>query len=187
MLKYASTFYSHGIPLRLGVVFVVNDDKSISGFQDASVAMLNYYNFVWDDVEGDGFLTPKTVINHFLEKYPDQDSNDVFNEDSDYDQGRSVGLSFLKSSGLGAAPKVLLNGVVLDDAAISPLHFEETVVSEVMKATPKLQRAIMSGKLKEKDNVMNWILSQMSMKSVRLAMLWITFTCKCDFTGSGNE
>lgn len=28
------------------MVFVVNDDKSLSGFEDASVAMLNYYNFV---------------------------------------------------------------------------------------------------------------------------------------------
>ena len=30
----------------MGVVFVVNDDKSVSGFEDSSVAMLNLYNFV---------------------------------------------------------------------------------------------------------------------------------------------
>lgn len=31
---------------RLGVVFVTNDDLDVTGFDDASVAMLNLYNFV---------------------------------------------------------------------------------------------------------------------------------------------
>uniref|UniRef100_A0A914ZER9 UDP-glucose:glycoprotein glucosyltransferase 1 n=3 Tax=Parascaris TaxID=6254 RepID=A0A914ZER9_PARUN len=176
LLKFAYSFYTHEIPIRLGVVFVVNDDKSLSGFEDASVAMLNYYNFVKIDqnvpkaihalvkvlekAEGEDFLTPKIVINEFLENYPDQDSNDVFSVDSDYDSGRSTGRAFLTASGLGFAPKVLLNGVVLDDSGVTADRFEETVINEVMKATPKLQKAIMSGKLKDKDNVMNWILSQ---------------------------
>uniref|UniRef100_A0A914RA00 UGGT thioredoxin-like domain-containing protein n=1 Tax=Parascaris equorum TaxID=6256 RepID=A0A914RA00_PAREQ len=38
--------WGNSVKLILGVVFVVNDDKSLSGFEDASVAMLNYYNFV---------------------------------------------------------------------------------------------------------------------------------------------
>uniref|UniRef100_F1KR85 UDP-glucose:glycoprotein glucosyltransferase 1 n=1 Tax=Ascaris suum TaxID=6253 RepID=F1KR85_ASCSU len=176
LLKFAYSFYTHEIPIRLGVVFVVNDDKSLSGFEDASVAMLNYYNFVKIDqnvpkaihalvkvlekAEGEDFLTPKNVINEFLENYPDQDSNDVFSVDSDYDSGRSTGRAFLTASGLGFTPKVLLNGVVLDDSGVTAERFEETVINEVMKATPKLQKAIMSGKLKDKDNVMNWILSQ---------------------------
>lgn len=31
---------------RLGIVFVANDEKEITGFDDASVAMLNLYNFI---------------------------------------------------------------------------------------------------------------------------------------------
>lgn len=31
---------------RLGIVFVANDEEDITGFDDASVAMLNLYNFV---------------------------------------------------------------------------------------------------------------------------------------------
>ncbi|VDP15003.1 unnamed protein product [Onchocerca flexuosa] len=46
LLQYALRFYAHEIPIRLGVVFVVNDEKEVSGFDDASVAMLNLYNFV---------------------------------------------------------------------------------------------------------------------------------------------
>lgn len=48
-----------------------------------------------------------------------------------------------------------------------------------MKATPKLQKAIMSGKLKDKDNVMNWILSQVwSFYSIHL---------ECDVSGFFKE
>ncbi|VDO51479.1 unnamed protein product [Brugia timori] len=45
-MQYALRFYAHEIPVRLGVVFVANDEKEITGFDDASVAMLNLYNFI---------------------------------------------------------------------------------------------------------------------------------------------
>ncbi|MFH4973666.1 hypothetical protein AB6A40_000375 [Gnathostoma spinigerum] len=176
LLKYAYTFFAHEIPIRLGVVFVVNENKAVSGLQDASVAMLNLYNYVktdegvanailaltkvYDAAEGRDFLTAKDVVRHFSKVYSDQDVNDVFGPESDYDHGRTTGQEFLRKSGLGSTPKVLLNGIVLDDAGITPERFEETVITEIMKVTPKLQQAIRKGKLKNRDNVMNWILSQ---------------------------
>ncbi|EFO25210.1 UDP-glucose:Glycoprotein Glucosyltransferase containing protein [Loa loa] len=174
LLHYALRFYAHEIPVRLGVVFVTNDEKETSGFDDASVAMLNLYNFikmnngiqkaldVLTEVLNvkEESVSPKDVLSYFQIKYPNHDPNDVFGSDSDYNNGRSTGYKFLRDSGLGLTPKVLLNGIVLDDSGITADHFEETVMMEIMRVTSRLQKAVMEKKLKDQDNVMNWILSQ---------------------------
>ncbi|VDN59239.1 unnamed protein product [Dracunculus medinensis] len=179
-LNMAYNFYKHEIPIRLGFIFVVNTDKSISGFDDPSVAMLNLYNFIKTDggilkaitslikiltkseenSEKKNLLTSNDVLSFFQERYPDQDLNDIFGLDTDYDSGRSSGKKFLLDSGLKDVPKVLLNGIVLDDSGIGPLRLEETVTNEIMKETSRIQRAIAKGKLTDDDNVMNWILNQ---------------------------
>ncbi|KAK6112554.1 UDP-glucose:Glycoprotein Glucosyltransferase family protein [Brugia pahangi] len=174
LLQYALRFYAHEIPVRLGVVFVANDEKEITGFDDASVAMLNLYNFIKSNngiqkaldvlIEvlnvKEESVSPKDVLSYFQMKYPNHDPNNVFGSNSDYDNGRSTGHKFLRDSGLGLTPKVLLNGVVLDDSGITADHFEETVMMEIMRVTSRLQKAVMEKKLKDQDNVMNWILSQ---------------------------
>lgn len=33
-------------------------------------------------------------------------------------------------------------------------------MAEIMRFTPTLQKAVVKGKLKDKDNVMNWVMSQ---------------------------
>ncbi|EYB94717.1 hypothetical protein Y032_0168g187 [Ancylostoma ceylanicum] len=71
-----------------------------------------------------------------------------------------VGFDFLKRSAIGEAPKVLLNGYILDDAGITGDKFEETVMMEVMRITPKLQSAVINGHLKDRVNVGNWIMEQ---------------------------
>lgn len=58
------------------------------------------------------------MVSQFKRMYKDEDPDLVFGADSDYDKGRQAGTQFLKSSGLGAAPKVLLNGVPLDDSGV---------------------------------------------------------------------
>lgn len=37
---------------------------------------------------------------------------------------------------------------------------EESILSQVMKQTYPLQKAVMAGKLTNKDNVQNWIMNQ---------------------------
>ncbi|KAM3728409.1 UDP-glucose:glycoprotein glucosyltransferase [Dirofilaria immitis] len=174
LLQNALKFYIHEIPVRLGVVYVTNDENEITGFDDASVAMLNLYNFVKINsgirkavdvlievlnVEQQS-VSPKDVLSYFQVKYPDHDPNDVFGSNSNYDNGRAIGHKFLRDSGLGLTPKVLLNGIVLDDSDITSDHFEETIMMEIMRVTSRLQKAVMEKRLKDQDNVMNWILSQ---------------------------
>lgn len=61
---------------------------------------------------------------------------------------------------MGSIPKVLINGIVIEDSEIGPDKLEEAISMKVMKQTSNIQKAVMSGKLTDKDNVQNWILSQ---------------------------
>lgn len=72
---------------------------------------------------------------------------------------------------------MLINGVVLDDSSVGFFgvtlfrifknHFqlqsdriEEAIFMQIMKLTTSLQKAVVSGRLTDKDNVQNWVLSQ---------------------------
>lgn len=174
LIKTAHQFFVHQVPLRIGFIFVVNDDKSVSGKDDVGVALLNLYNFAKTD------KTPAKAINlltkcietyngkptvsdvhHFFKKtFKDQEIDDVFSLDSDYDTGRTAGKAFVEKSGIGSLPKVMVNGIVLDDAGIGPDKLDESILTTIMKQTPTIQRAVMTGKLTDKDNVQNWIMSQ---------------------------
>uniref|UniRef100_A0A914C391 UDP-glucose:glycoprotein glucosyltransferase n=1 Tax=Acrobeloides nanus TaxID=290746 RepID=A0A914C391_9BILA len=177
IMKILHSFYVHQVPLRIGFVFVVNDDKTVSGKDDVGVALLNLYNFakmdrtpakainlvttLLDDLqESQRELTVGEVHKYFKQTFSDQDIDDVFSSDSDYDTGRTAGKAFIERSGLQGLPKVILNGIILDEAGTKADKIEETILMQVMKQTPILQRAIMSGKLTDKDNVQNWLLSQ---------------------------
>ncbi|CAJ0934962.1 unnamed protein product, partial [Mesorhabditis belari] len=176
LMKIAQSFYQHEIPLRIGLVFSVSPDKEVTGMTDAGVAILNLFNFVLVDTSVeqalkmvnklyDGLATRDTISveevhTFFKRNFKDSDINDVFGASSDYDKGRAQGAAFLKKSAIGKAPKVLLNGYALEDEGISGDKIEETIMMEIMKITPKLQKAVMDGTLKDKSNVQNWLLEQ---------------------------
>ncbi|VDK41286.1 unnamed protein product [Cylicostephanus goldi] len=161
LMQIAYSFFKHEIPLRIGLIFVVNDDKKVSGLEDTGVAILNLFNFLAIDSTNhealkivnemlDQFRTqddidPADIKSWFEENYSDADYKDVFGPNTDYDRGKTGGMEFLRKSAIGKAPKVLLNGYPLDDAGITGDKFEETVMMEVMRITPKLQTAVING------------------------------------------
>ncbi|GMR33603.1 hypothetical protein PMAYCL1PPCAC_03798, partial [Pristionchus mayeri] len=166
-------FTKHDVPLRLGLVFSVSDDPAISGRNDAGVAALNLFNYVKDNYDvmqaiqalakvfsqlGDKFST-EGVKSFFTASYRG-DYDEVFGPESEYGAGRNTGREFLAKTAIGDAPKVLVNGYILEDSGITSDKFEESVMMEVMRITPKIQRAVMSGKLTDKMNVGNWVLEQ---------------------------
>ncbi|KAI2667788.1 UDP-glucose:glycoprotein glucosyltransferase 1 [Labeo rohita] len=51
LISVAEMFYSNNIPLRIGVVFVVNDLDEVDGMKDAGVALLRAFNYIADDVD----------------------------------------------------------------------------------------------------------------------------------------
>ncbi|CAD6189361.1 unnamed protein product [Caenorhabditis auriculariae] len=175
LMKIAHSFFRHEVPLRIGIVFAVNADKEVSGLDDAGVALLNIFNYFsidssneealkivneFLDIFRDTTFTVEDVKKYFTKRNSDLSFEDVCGPKSDYDNGRSAGAQFLKRSGLNKAPKVLLNGYPLEDAGIKGDSIEEAVMTEVMKITPKIQKAVMEGRLQDRGNVANWLLDQ---------------------------
>uniref|UniRef100_A0A915JM16 UDP-glucose:glycoprotein glucosyltransferase n=1 Tax=Romanomermis culicivorax TaxID=13658 RepID=A0A915JM16_ROMCU len=119
----------------------------------------NFFTLLFDQV-GEREIESADIIKLFKKKYPGEDYDIVFGPDSDYDKGRNTGSKFLNESGLGAAPKVLLNGIPLDDNGITADHFEETVINEIMKITPKIQKDVLEGKLTDNHDVAEYLLDQ---------------------------
>ncbi|ULT83129.1 hypothetical protein L3Y34_012402 [Caenorhabditis briggsae] len=174
-LRIGQTFNSHDIAMRIGYIFAVNQDSKASGENDLGVALLNLFNFVAIDSSNaealkvlnnflDGYRSQEPTVadlkEFFEAKYGDANFKEVFGADSDYDKGRKHGYEFLQKTGLNSAPKVLLNGFILDEEGVRGDNIEETIMMEVMKISPKIQRAIMEGKLTDRMNVGNWVLDQ---------------------------
>lgn len=180
ILKLAESFYVHKAPVRIGIVFALSPDMSLTGKQDAGVAALEAFNFISQDkspYEGLSFLTdviatvnadkggPRDltagdVINQFKNKYKNEDIELVFGIDSDYDTGRKLALDFLQRTGIGNPIKALLNGVLLKESHLNAEMFEEIVLTEIMRQTTDIQKAIYKGELTDSDDVLDWLMSR---------------------------
>ncbi len=184
VLRMAESFYIHKAPVRIGLVFAVDRDAEKTGFNEAGVAALEAFNYVAQEkspYEGLSFLTevianamarghqdlqPSDVIDHFKAKIIPhkkvaEEAEDVFGADSAYDTGRQLAWEFIQRTGLGSAfPKALLNGVLLKEAHLTGDYFEDAVLTEIMKQTPPLQKAIYKGELTEDDDILDWLMSK---------------------------
>ncbi|KAL1140588.1 hypothetical protein AAG570_000518 [Ranatra chinensis] len=172
LIKLLQSFLVHTAPLRLGMVFAVNDTKS--GFEDSGVALLNSYNYlceVKDSSSAINFITdvyasvsdsitPENVISLMKTKFPGIQADEVFGDDSDYNTGLKLSADFIARSGFRNLPQVLLNGVPLPEKSLSGEEFEDAVLNEIMAQTPSLQKAIYRGDLTDRDNVVDYIMSQ---------------------------
>ncbi|CAI5454001.1 unnamed protein product [Caenorhabditis angaria] len=174
-LRIGKVFYDNDIAIRIGYIFAVNDGEGVNGSNDLGHALVNLFNFVSTDSDNAGAIQ---VLNTFLDnykstdptledlkkwfsrKFSDTNFEDVFGANTDYDKGIKAGAAFMKQSGLKNAPKVLLNGFVLDEDGVRGDNIEETIMMEVMKISPKIQKAVMEGKLTDRMNVGNWALEQ---------------------------
>lgn len=175
LLKMAEAFYVHSAPIRLGVVMAVNGDSAVTGKQDAGVAFARTFDFIKADQStakalsfitdvyekvGSGEITAKAIIAEFNAQYPGEDMDLVFGKSSDYDDTRRAGADFVSRSGLSGFPQVLINGVPLDKKFLSQDAFEEGVVTEILKQTPVVQKAVFNGELTDKMDVLDWLMDQ---------------------------
>ncbi|KAL1423917.1 hypothetical protein MTO96_020712 [Rhipicephalus appendiculatus] len=175
ILKLAESFYIHRAPLRIGLVFAVNPNMSVTGNEDAGVAMLNAFNFISQNtvpydglsfitdvyaVTKSGPITAETVIAQFKLKFPGEDLEMIFGEDSDYDTGRKLAWEFINKTGITGTPQALMNGVLLKPSHLNADMFEEGVLTEIMKQTPMIQKSVYKGELNDSKNVLDFLMEQ---------------------------
>ena len=177
LLKNLEAFYVHRAPTRIGIVFTVEDSPEVSGMDDAGVALLCAFNaisahsapydalaFVTDvfaKVGEAAEVTPKDVHDLFMQNYPKAGNvEDVFGEDSEFDVGRQLAADFFQRSGFKETPQVLMNGVPFEKKNLEEEEFEESVMMAIMRTTNELQRAVYKNALKEKDDVLDYLMRQ---------------------------
>uniref|UniRef100_UPI00358F5325 UDP-glucose:glycoprotein glucosyltransferase 1 n=1 Tax=Myxine glutinosa TaxID=7769 RepID=UPI00358F5325 len=176
LIKLAEMFYQHNIPLRLGLVFVVNAEEQVDGNEDPGVALVRAFNFVsldsdnskafstivsmYDRVEDGDLLTVADVVSVLAKKYPSSDPKHLLGLDSDYDDSRTAGSMFYKRVGLGTLPQALFNGAPYTSEELQPDDFETITVQKIMDAMTFFQRAVYMGELTNRMDVVEFLMDQ---------------------------
>ena len=83
-------------------------------------------------------------------------------------------------------PQVLLNGVQLDDQSLNGDDFEEAVLTEIMRQTSTLQKALFRGELKDQDSVLDFLMGQPNVMPRLNDRVLSTNNKYLDMTGTGN-
>ncbi|XP_066475545.1 UDP-glucose:glycoprotein glucosyltransferase 1 isoform X2 [Tiliqua scincoides] len=176
LLSVAEMFLSNHIPLRIGLVFVVNDSEDVDGLQDAGVALLRAYNYVAEEVDSHyAFQTVISIYNRVsageklkvehvvsvLEKqYPYVEVNSIIGVDSAYDQNRKEGHAYYEQTGVGPLPIVLFNGMPFQKEQLDPDELETVTMHKILETTSFFQRAVYLGELSNDQDVVEYIMSQ---------------------------
>lgn len=158
LMSTAEMFLSNHIPLRLGLIFVVNDSEDVDGLQDAGVAVLRAYNYIaqeMDDYHAFQTLThiynkvrtgEKVKIEHVVsvleKKYPYVEVNSILGIDSAYDQNRKQARAYYEQTGVGLLPVVLFNGMPLEKDQLDPDELETITMHKILETTTFFQRAV---------------------------------------------
>lgn len=174
LFKLIESFVVHVSPIRVGVVFNVNASKSVTGLQDAGVAMLCAFNYVQQSKDAltafsflrsimkradDNQVTVEDVKKELRSQYS-EDPNDILGEDSDYDFGRQLSKDFIDRTGLSVFPQALLNGIPLPYDKVNVDDFEEAVIQEIMQHTAFVQKQVYRGKVSEGQDIFNYLMDQ---------------------------
>lgn len=114
LLKVAESFYVNDVPIRIGFVFVTNNEKQTDGYKHANVALFRAHNYikttqrsslkalafiteVYANAPKDKELSADWVFKVFKKKYPNEKNlDDVFGIDSDYDEGRFLTMDYYR-------------------------------------------------------------------------------------------
>uniref|UniRef100_A0A8D1Y760 UDP-glucose glycoprotein glucosyltransferase 1 n=1 Tax=Sus scrofa TaxID=9823 RepID=A0A8D1Y760_PIG len=176
LINTAEMFLSNHIPLRLGLIFVVNDSEDVDGMQDAGVALLRAYNYVaqeMDDYHAFQTLThiynkvrtgEKVKVEHVVsvleKKYPYVEVNSILGIDSAYDQNRKEARGYYEQTGVGPLPVVLFNGMPLEKEQLDPDELETITMHKILETTTFFQRAVYLGELSLDQDVVEYIMNQ---------------------------
>uniref|UniRef100_A0A4W3JNT5 UDP-glucose ceramide glucosyltransferase-like 1 n=1 Tax=Callorhinchus milii TaxID=7868 RepID=A0A4W3JNT5_CALMI len=176
LFKVAEMFYSNNIPLRIGLVFVVDDSEEANGLKDAGVALLRTFNFISDEVDNTkAFQTIISIYNKVkqgerlkiehvigtLEKaYPYIEVTSVLGADSVYDTNRKEGKAYYKQTGLGPLPVALYNGMPYQKEQLDPDELETVTMHKILDNTGYFQKVVYMGELNNDQDVIDFIMSQ---------------------------
>ncbi|XP_066454002.1 UDP-glucose:glycoprotein glucosyltransferase 1 isoform X3 [Eleutherodactylus coqui] len=176
LINVAEMFLSNHIPLRIGLVFVVNGDEEVDGLQDAGVALLRTFNYVADEednyqafqmivsiyskVRTGEKLTVKHITSVLEEKYRYVELSSILGHDSAYDQNTKEGNEYFLQTGLSPLPVVLFNGIPFQKDQLDPDELETATMHKILESTTFFQKATYLGELTNDHDVVDYIMAQ---------------------------
>ncbi|XP_078514083.1 UDP-glucose:glycoprotein glucosyltransferase 2 isoform X2 [Lissotriton helveticus] len=132
-VKLAELFYRHNVPLRIGVVFIVNADKDADGNKDAGAAIWKAFSYISEESDR---------VQAFLSI-------------------AKTGATYYKKTGLGPLPQALFNGVPLSSDEMDVEELETVILQKIMDATGFFQRAVfMLGLVDDRVDVIDFLMDQ---------------------------
>ncbi|TSO88057.1 UDP-glucose:glycoprotein glucosyltransferase 2 [Bagarius yarrelli] len=176
IVKLAELFYKHKIPLRIGFVFVINEDEKVGVYTDAGVAFFRVFNYLSEEYDitqaflsmvsiykkvnvGDS-LSVDTVTAYIKKKFPKANLAKILGVDTIHDYKRKAGAIFYRECGLGALPVGLFNGVPLSAKEMDPDKLETSLLQHIMDATNFFQNAAFMGRISEDTDVVDFLMEQ---------------------------
>ncbi|XP_053354991.1 UDP-glucose:glycoprotein glucosyltransferase 1 isoform X1 [Clarias gariepinus] len=176
LFSVAEMFFANNIPLRIGLVFVVNHEDDVDGMQDPGVAMLRAFNYIAEEVDNQmafdaimsmlnrvpsgGKLKVEDVVAVLKKRYPYVEISSILGADSAYDNNRKEGKAYHEQTGVGPLPVVLYNGMPLQPEQLDPDELETTVMHKILDTTGFFQRAVYLGELASDHDVVDYIMNQ---------------------------
>ncbi|XP_068732744.1 UDP-glucose:glycoprotein glucosyltransferase 1-like [Montipora capricornis] len=176
LLKLANELIQNSFPLRFGVSIVANValDGDADATSNAAIGIARAFHFIasdkdprqafdwllqlYDRVPEGEAPSASNVMQFFTSWYGKDEEEEVFGEDSEFDENRKSAKRFFDKTGFNGLPRVILNGVEIDQEEHDNL--EEAVIREVMMQTGPIQHAVFSGSIYRYSSVYEYIMSQ---------------------------
>ncbi|XP_064502082.1 UDP-glucose:glycoprotein glucosyltransferase 2 isoform X2 [Pseudopipra pipra] len=175
-MKVAELFYHYNVPLRIGIVFILNTKEEIDGNEDAGIALWRSFSYIAEEydtfqaftsiikmyhgVRDGSVLTVDDVKDVLKSEYPNADVQSILGVHSEHDEGRKAGATFYKRSGLGPLPQVLFNGVPFNRDEMDVEELETVILQRIIDATKFFQRAVFMGLLNDHMNAIDFLMDQ---------------------------
>ncbi|XP_026682082.1 LOW QUALITY PROTEIN: UDP-glucose:glycoprotein glucosyltransferase 1-like, partial [Diaphorina citri] len=106
-------------------------------------------------------VSPEDVINAFAKEYSSVNVDEIFGLDCDYNTGRQLSREFIARTGLvRKTPQVLMNGIPLPETSLTAEDFEEAILTEIIRQTPKFQKAVYKGELTDSMDVAEYVMTR---------------------------
>ncbi|XP_069495887.1 UDP-glucose:glycoprotein glucosyltransferase 2 isoform X2 [Ambystoma mexicanum] len=173
-VKLAELFYRHNVPIRIGIVFVVEKDGD--GTEDARAALWKAFNYISEESDhnqafillakmynrvNDGeVLTVDHVRTVLRKEFPQADVHGILSVKSAYGERLKMGANFYKKTGLGPLPQALFNGVPFNNEDMDSEELETVILQRIMDATGFFQRAVFMGLLDDRMDVVDFLMEQ---------------------------
>ncbi|XP_032533122.1 UDP-glucose:glycoprotein glucosyltransferase 2 isoform X3 [Chiroxiphia lanceolata] len=180
-MKVAELFYHYNVPLRIGIVFILNTKEEIDGNEDAGIALWRSFSYIaeeydtfqaftsiikmYHEVRDGSVLTVDDVKDVLRSEYPNADVQSILGVHSEHDEGRKAGATFYKRSGLGPLPQVLFNGVPFNRDEMDVEELETVILQRIIDATKFFQRAVFMGLLNDRMNAIDFLMDQKNIVS----------------------